>query len=56
MPPCSNLGYTYDDLEQFEAIAANGNEDNVDDRIVALYPLEPIGVCQFRCPAAAVVV
>lgn len=56
MPPCSNLGYTYDDLEQFEAIAANGNQDNVDDRIVALYPLEPIGAVRIRCRAAALVV
>ena len=40
---CSNLGYTYDDLEQFEALAANGSEAGVGDRVVALYPLEPIG-------------
>ena len=42
-PTCSNLGYTYDDLEQFEALAAAGNEGNIGDRVVALYPLEPIG-------------
>lgn len=47
LPRCSNLGYTYDDLEQFEALAANGSEAGVGDRVVALYPLEPIG--RFAC-------
>ena len=40
---CSNLGYTYDDLEQFEALAAAGNEEAVAGKVVALYPLEPMG-------------
>ncbi|KAI7845831.1 hypothetical protein COHA_000741 [Chlorella ohadii] len=43
-----NLGYTYDDLEQFEALAAAGNEGNIGDRVVALYPLEPIGYDGYR--------
>ena len=44
--PRSNLGYTYDDIEEYEAAAAAGAD--MSGKIVQMYPLEPVGYDGYR--------